>query len=145
MAIAALVRQAAAGKEAQAAQRQVRLQVEALAEATLNGDALLLSQALTNLLDNALDFTPPGGTIRVRGERREQRYRIMVCDDGSGIPDYAIGKVFERFYSLARADRPKSSGLGLNFVQEVARLHRGGISLHNRRPHGVEAIFTLSL
>ncbi|WP_061796939.1 two-component system sensor histidine kinase CreC [Serratia ficaria] len=145
VAIAALVRQAAAGKEAQAAQRQVRLQVEALAEATLNGDALLLSQALTNLLDNALDFTPPGGTIRVRGERREQRYRIMVCDDGSGIPDYAIGKVFERFYSLARADRPKSSGLGLNFVQEVARLHRGGISLHNRRPHGVEAIFTLSL
>lgn len=49
------------------------------------------------------------------------------------------------FYSLPRAERPKSSGLGLNFVQEVARLHHGGIHLRNRRPHGVEATFRLSL
>ncbi|CAI0702549.1 Sensor protein CreC [Serratia entomophila] len=145
VAIAGLVRQSLAGKEAQAAQRGVRLQLAELPEVTLIGDALLISQALNNLLENALDFTPPGGTIAVRGERREQHYRIDVCDDGSGIPDYALDKVFERFYSLARADRPKSSGLGLNFVQEVARLHRGSISLRNRQPHGVAAIFTLSL
>ncbi len=56
-----------------------------------------------------------------------------------------LDKVFERFYSLPRAERPKSSGLGLNFVQEVARLHHGGIHLRNRRPHGVEATFRLSL
>ena len=78
-----------------AARRQVT--VEALAEVTLNGDALLISQALTNLLDNAIDFTPPGGCVSVRGERREQHYCISVCDDGSGIPDYALDKVFERF------------------------------------------------
>lgn len=57
IAIAALISQTMAGKEAQATQRGVRLQLEALAEVTLNGDALLISQALTNLLDNAIDFT----------------------------------------------------------------------------------------
>ncbi|WP_271727395.1 ATP-binding protein, partial [Bacillus licheniformis] len=82
IAIAALVSQTVAGKEAQATQRGVRLQWEALAEVTLNGDALLISQALTNLLDNAIDFTPPGGCVSVRGERREQHYCISVCDDG---------------------------------------------------------------
>jgi two-component system sensor histidine kinase CreC len=145
IAMAALVRQAVAGKEAQAVRRGILLQVDALEEITLTGDGLLIGQALTNLLDNALDFTPAGGTINVRGERDEGHYRITVSDDGSGIPDYALDKVFERFYSLARADKPKSSGLGLSFVQEVARLHRGSIRLHNRQPHGVAAIFILSL
>lgn len=145
LAMATLVRQAVAGKEAQAAQRGVVLQVDALEEITLTGDGLLISQALTNLLDNALDFTPPGGAVSVSGERQESHYLITVSDNGSGIPDYALDKVFERFYSLARADKPKSSGLGLNFVQEVARLHRGGIQLHNCPPQGVVAVFTLSL
>ncbi|AGO56802.1 two-component system sensor histidine kinase CreC [Serratia plymuthica] len=145
LAMATLVSQAVAGKEAQAAQRGVVLQVDALEAITLTGDGLLISQALTNLLDNALDFTPPGGAVSVCGERRESHYLITVSDNGSGIPDYALDKVFERFYSLARADKPKSSGLGLNFVQEVARLHRGGIQLYNRQPHGVVAVFTLSL
>lgn len=145
LAMATLVRQAVAGKEAQAAQCGVALQVDVLEEITLTGDGLLISQALTNLLDNALDFTPPGGAVSLCGERRESHYLITVSDNGSGIPDYALDKVFERFYSLARADKPKSSGLGLNFVQEVARLHRGGIQLHNRQPRGVVAVFTLSL
>ncbi|MHA7848260.1 two-component system sensor histidine kinase CreC [Serratia sp. D1N4] len=140
-----LLRQVIAGKEAQAAQRGVTLRIGELAEATLTGDAFLLSQALSNLLDNALDFTPAGGTISIQGVRLEQHYQITVSDTGSGIPDYALDKVFERFYSLARADKLKSSGLGLNFVQEVARLHRGTIHLHNLQPHGVAAIFTLSV
>ncbi|EFE96145.1 two-component system sensor histidine kinase CreC [Serratia odorifera] len=144
LAMADLLRQVVQGKEAQATRRGVQLQLIAADAATLYGDALLIEQALTNLLDNALDFTPPGGTVYLRGEQGEQEYRITVSDSGSGIPDYALDKVFERFYSLARADKPKSSGLGLNFVQEVARLHRGSIHLHNRQPHGVEAIFSLS-
>lgn len=145
LAMAVLVRQAVAGKEAQAAQRSVLLQIDEVEEMTLTGDGLLISQALTNLLDNALDFTPPGGAISVCGKRQDNHYCITISDDGTGIPDYALDKVFERFYSLARADKPKSSGLGLSFVQEVARLHRGGIRLHNRQPQGVAAIFTLSL
>lgn len=145
VALEPLLRQAIAGKEAQAVQRGITIQTGELAEVTLTGDAFLLSQALSNLLDNALDFTPAGGTINIQGARLEQCYQITVSDTGSGIPDYALDKVFERFYSLARADKAKSSGLGLNFVQEVARLHRGTIRLHNLQPHGVAAILTLSL
>ncbi|WP_156294115.1 two-component system sensor histidine kinase CreC [Serratia oryzae] len=145
VALQPLLRQAIAGKEAQAAQRGITLQTRELADATLTGDAFLLGQALSNLLDNALDFTPAGGTISIQGARLEQHYQITVSDTGSGIPDYALDKVFERFYSLARADKAKSSGLGLNFVLEVARLHRGTIRLHNLQPHGVAATLTLSL
>lgn len=145
VALEPLLRQVIASKEAQAAQRDITIQTGELAEATLTGDAFLLNQALSNLLDNALDFTPAGGSISIQGVRLEQHYQITVSDTGSGIPDYALDKVFERFYSLARADKAKSSGLGLNFVQEVARLHRGTIRLHNLQPHGVAAILTLLL
>ncbi|MGL5388335.1 MAG: two-component system sensor histidine kinase CreC [Enterobacterales bacterium] len=145
VALVPLLRQIVAGKEAQAAQRGVTIKLGELAEATLVGDAFLLGQALSNLLDNALDFTPAGGTVSIDSERSDHHYQITLCDTGSGIPDYALDKVFERFYSLAREDKPKSSGLGLNFVQEVARLHRGTIRLQNNQPTGAQAIFTLPL
>lgn len=145
VALVPLVRQIVAGKEAQAAQRGVTIKLGELAETSLTGDAFLLGQALSNLLDNALGFTPAGGSVSIDGERLEHHYQITICDTGSGIPDYALDKVFERFYSLAREDKPKSSGLGLNFVQEVARLHRGTIRLQNLQPTGAKAILTLPL
>lgn len=143
VALVPLVQQVVAAKEALAAQRGVTITLGALPEVTVTGDAFLLGQALSNLLDNALDFTPAGGSVSIDGVRLEQQYQLTISDTGSGIPDYALDKVFERFYSLARADKPKSSGLGLNFVQEVARLHHGSIRLHNLHPTGVAAIFTL--
>ncbi|WP_431225174.1 two-component system sensor histidine kinase CreC [Serratia sp. L9] len=145
VALAPLLRQVVSGKEAQATQRGISVRVGLLPEAAVIGDAFLLGQALSNLLDNALDFTPAGGTISIESARLEHHYQMTIADTGSGIPDYALDKVFERFYSLARSDKPKSSGLGLNFVQEVARLHRGTIRLQNLQPCGVVAIFTLSL
>lgn len=105
----------------------------------ITGDALLLSQALSNLIDNALDFTPEGGEVTLHGERRANDYAITVEDSGSGIPEYAQARIFDRFYSLPRANTPKSTGLGLNFVREVAAIHRGTISLENRQPQGVTA------
>ena len=60
-------------------------------------------------------------------------------NDGPAVPDYALDRVFERFYSLPRPDgQRKSTGLGLSFVREIARLHRGRVSLHNRAEGGVE-------
>lgn len=145
VALVPLLRQIVAGKEVQAAQRCVAISLGKLADVTLVGDAFLLGQALSNLLDNALDFTPAGGTVSIESERSEHHYQITICDTGRGIPDYALDKVFERFYSLAREDKPKSTGLGLNFVQEVARLHRGSIHLQNNQPTGAKARLTLSL
>ena len=68
---------------------------------------------------------------------------ILVSDTGSGIPDYAKERVFERFYSLPRSNGQKSSGLGLAFVREVVRLHRGTITLENRPEGGVQARLAL--
>lgn len=107
------------------------------------GDDELLEQALGNLLDNAIDLTPQGGTIELTARERQKHVQLIVSDSGSGIPDYALARIFERFYSLPRENGLKSSGLGLAFVQEVARLHQGEIALHNRREGGVSATLTL--
>lgn len=106
-------------------------------------DAELLEQALGNLLDNAIDFTPPGGAISLGAIQQDDRILLQVTDTGSGIPDYALPRIFERFYSLPRDNGHKSSGLGLAFVSEVARLHQGTVALHNRAQGGVEARLTL--
>ncbi|VWC23429.1 two-component system sensor histidine kinase CreC [Burkholderia metallica] len=116
--------------------------------AIVEGDPFLLRQALGNLLDNALDFAPQGSTIRIALERqpagRAHVAVVRVVDDGPGVPDYALARVFERFYSLPRPDgQDRSTGLGLCFVREVAMLHRGQVALANRDEGGACATLTL--
>lgn len=106
-------------------------------------DPALLEQALGNLLDNAIDFTPQGGTITLSAHQQEELVTLQVTDSGSGIPDFALPRIFERFYSLPRENGHKSSGLGLAFVSEVARLHEGTVTLSNRPEGGAQASFTL--
>ncbi|MFC1851210.1 two-component system sensor histidine kinase CreC [candidate division CSSED10-310 bacterium] len=113
---------------------------------TIRGEQFLLRQALDNLLQNALDFTPEQGTITVSTEIGATFLSVIIADSGPGVPDYALDKVFDRFYSLQRPDTGlKSSGLGLSFVQEIAHLHQGSISLENKAGGGVRATFKLSL
>ena len=95
-------------------------------------DPFLMRQALANLLDNALDFTPPGGARLFELERDGERVALSVFNQGEAIPAYAIGRVAERFYSLPRpASGRKSTGLGLNFVAEVMQLHGGALAVNN--------------
>lgn len=103
----------------------------------------LLEQALGNLLDNAIDFTPEGGTIILNAQAFEEQVTLSVTDSGTGIPDFALPRIFERFYSLPRGNGQKSSGLGLAFVNEAARLLKGRVALRNRAQGGVEASITL--
>lgn len=122
-----------------AQRRQVTL-VAKLADASKQKwDPLLVEQALGNLLDNALDFSPAGSTVRLTGEMHADGYRFQVRDQGPGIPDYALPRIFERFYSLPRPDKGKSSGLGLSFATEVARQHGGRLNLCNQPEGGVLA------
>ncbi|MCM2336122.1 MAG: two-component system sensor histidine kinase CreC [Pseudomonas sp.] len=110
----------------------------------LSGDAVLLRQALANLVDNAADFAPGGTAIELAAAASPDGVTITVADRGPGVPDYAVGRVFERFYSLPRPDGgSRSSGLGLCFVAEVAQLHGGEASLANRGGGG--AVATLRL
>ena len=95
----------------------------------VRGDSLLLRQALGNLLDNAIGFSPRGGVVRIALWRGQNDACIEVCDQGPGVPAYAAERLFERFYSLPRPGGGKSTGLGLPFVREVAALHGGSVSV----------------
>ncbi|MDH4556119.1 two-component system sensor histidine kinase CreC [Pseudomonas sp. BN417] len=107
------------------------------------GERFLLSQALANLLDNALDFTPTGGLLRLEAERRGSWLELRLFNQGEPIPEFALPRLTERFYSLPRPTTGrKSTGLGLNFVQEVAGLHGGELEVRNR-DDGVQACLRL--
>lgn len=100
--------------------------------AVLFGERFLIVQAIGNLLDNALDFTPEQGMITLEAEAVGETWRLTIANTGSTIPDYARDRLFERFYSLPRPDTGrKSTGLGLAFVREVAQLHGGTIAVEN--------------
>jgi two-component system, OmpR family, sensor histidine kinase CreC len=114
------------------------------ADIFINADSFLLGQAIYNLLENALDFSPPNSEIKVTVTEEHHQIKIQIKDQGTGIPDYALTKVFDKFYSLPRTTTGnKSTGLGLNFVQEVVKLHGGSVSLSNHPDGGVLA--TLSV
>ena len=122
----------------------VAVDVESDAALEVQGDPYLLRQALNNLLENALAFSAAGSRIALGAVREGDSVVLRVADRGSGVPDYALERAFERFYSLARpATGQRSSGLGLSFVQEVARLHGGRAELANREGGGAVATLTL--
>jgi len=112
--------------------RDVQLQNAIPPQALVLGERFLLRQALGNLLDNALDFTPPGGVIRFDAQPVGEGWRVELFNQGEAIPEFALPRLTERFYSLPRpASGRKSTGLGLNFVAEVATLHGGELSVEN--------------
>ena len=126
------------------ASRMLTCSVAADTGLSVKGERFLLSQALTNLLDNAIDFSPDGAHIELAAVAEGTRVRITIRDHGPGIPDYALPRVFERFYSLPRPDTGrKSTGLGLAFVREVAALHGGDIRLANHAGGGATASLDL--
>jgi two-component system, OmpR family, sensor histidine kinase CreC len=115
---------------------RVALTVTGIA-ATVSGERVLLREALVNLLQNALDFSPTGGEVTFAAAAANDRVVVAVEDRGPGVPDYALSRVFERFYSLPRPGTTrKSTGLGLALVREIAHLHGGDVSLENRAAGG---------
>lgn len=132
-----VLREVADGASSTAAARGVALTVEMPASARVRGDRMLLADAVRNLVHNALEFTPPRGGVALRLGVERGHAIITVEDTGPGVPDYALERIFERFYSLPRPDTGrKSSGLGLSIVREIARLHGGEIVLANRAGGG---------
>ena len=109
----------------------------------LMGEPFLLEQAMINLLQNAIHFTPEGCQIEVGLTSKGDSVIFRIQNAGAPIPDYALPRVFERFYSLTQpATGRRSSGIGLPLVKEIADLHHGSITLENGQS-GV--IATLSL
>ena len=105
-----------------------------------------ITQVLTNLLDNAIKFTPAGGKVIVTGEVSHGTMMINVSDTGQGILESELSKIFNRFYQVERSRKGgdgRSSGLGLTIAREIARLHNGDITV--KSVPGSGTTFTLSL
>jgi two-component system, OmpR family, sensor histidine kinase CreC len=110
------------------------------------GELFLLRQAVVNLLQNAVNFTPPGGRITVALAAIGGRASLTVTDNGPGIPAFAADKVFDRFYSLPNPHTgQKGTGLGLTFVREAALLHGGTVTLASAPDGGTVAELSLPL
>ena len=140
----AVAREAVAAIEPRLGRKQLRIDCSlGPAPAIVDGDRFLLGQALANLLDNAVDFSPPAAAIEVELRSQGQSVLLRVSDRGPGIPEFAHDRIFDRFYSLPRPDGSRSSGLGLSFVREVAALHGGSASLLNREGGGAVAELNL--
>jgi signal transduction histidine kinase len=115
--------------------RGVDLAADLAAEApAVSADPTLLFEAVSNLVDNALKFTPRGGKVTVRLLTREEGPRVEVADNGPGVPEGEREAVLQRFYRAERARSEPGSGLGLSIVTAIARLHHFTLSLEDARP-----------
>ncbi len=131
-------------KQTQLSKRSLIIETVIPTFLTVSGDRFLLAQAIDNLIQNAIDFSPNEGLINIE-INAEPHTNIVIHDHGSGIPHYAVNKIFDRFYSLARpSSQKKSSGLGLCFVKQIAELHHGSITIENSEHEGVIARLTLN-
>ncbi|MCA0976927.1 sensor histidine kinase [Qipengyuania flava] len=146
--MAELLRNVAASREERGENEGRNVTVTAAeSKLVVNGVGLRLERIMENLLDNAVSFSPIGGSIDARLVRREGRVVLTVCDEGPGIPKEKREKVFERFHS----DRPEGedfgnhSGLGLAIGRTIAEAHEGTLHVEDRADGEHGACFVLSL
>lgn len=126
-------------------ERNLTLELSVEDDLWTQGDEQQLSLLIRNLLDNAVRYTPEGGTVRLEAARRAGQVVITVADDGVGIPLKAQARVFERFFRVdeARSRDQGGTGLGLAIVRHVADLYGGRVEL--RSEFGEGSVFTVYL
>jgi two-component system phosphate regulon sensor histidine kinase PhoR len=142
--LAPLVDEAISVLESKAQTRGIPVINEVSADITVYADARRLERMLTNLIDNGIKFSRPPGQVRIRHESGA-RDKIIVEDEGEGIPQHHLERLFERFY---RVDRARSSdmggtGLGLAIVKHLALLHGGEVTVVSEVREG--STFTIHL
>jgi signal transduction histidine kinase len=133
------VEQAVEGATTAAARRGIELHVEVPPEPiAVRHDPVRIGQVVSNLVGNGLKFTPRGGHVWVRVERRPDGAAISVRDDGSGIDPAEMPRIFERFFRGARASdaRGSGSGLGLAIVKSIVEMHGGTVDVDSRLGEG---------
>src|SRR5262245_14773080 len=144
VALAPLVRTILEGAEPALARKRLHVDVNVADGITIPGDPDLLHLALSNLVENAIDFSPANGRIAVTCTADDTRVELRIDDEGPGIPEFARHRLFEKFFSLERPDTgKKSTGLGLNFAKEVAVLHGGTVHVDNLPERGLRARLVL--
>lgn len=125
-------------------QLELELNLQQLPQVVGDGDRL--AQVVTNLIDNAIKYTPDGGALRITGQVGPGIMQLHVCDSGPGIPEEEQSRIFERFYRGARTrsgSRGKGVGLGLAISNEIVRAHAGELTVSSAPAQG--SCFTLQL
>jgi two-component system cell cycle sensor histidine kinase/response regulator CckA len=136
----ALVLTFAREMDAALATRSITLQLDGLAHlGTVPLHANTFQRALLNLVHNAMDAMPQGGTLRLRGRREATQVHLDVCDTGTGIPPEQCLQIFEPLYTT----KPGGTGLGLYIVQEIVAAHGGRIAVQSTLGHGTTFTITL--
>ena len=130
-----------------AAEKDIALEVRVDKPAPVVGDEVRLIQALMNLIDNAINYTNPGGRVTVNVEVRDKSVWLTVSDTGIGIAEEHLEHIFERFYRVdpARSRAAGSTGLGLSIVDWIVRAHGGTISVESQVGQGTTFIMKLPL
>jgi two-component system phosphate regulon sensor histidine kinase PhoR len=140
-----LVKEVAGGYADRAEERRIKLSTELQPGVAVRGDRAQLGLLLSNLVDNALRYTPAKGAVCVRLDAAESRAVLQVADSGEGIPAGELPRVFERFYRVdkARARQTGGTGLGLAIVRHVAEAHGGSVRVDSELARG--STFTVTL
>ena len=137
-----------AGMRSSARKKNITLQWKRsgrAAQYTVRGDETQLTSMFTNLVDNAVKYTPPGGRVEVAGGFEGSEIVIRVSDTGIGIPEGKLPRIFERFYRVdkARSKETGGTGLGLSIVKHVAENHGGRVAVESTPGEG--STFTVYL
>jgi len=142
-----LVKEVVGGYADRAEERRIRLDAELQPAVAMRGDRAQLGLLLSNLIDNALRYTPAKGTVRVRLDAAEGRAVLQVADNGEGIPTSELPRIFERFYRVdkARTRQTGGTGLGLAIVRHVAEAHGGAVRVGSELGRGSTFTVTLPL
>jgi two-component system sensor histidine kinase TctE len=133
--VAVLARDVAREWTPRALKAGVDLGFEGVAHAQVAGEALLLREALNNLIDNALTYSGPGSEVTLSVRVQAQQVVLEVADNGPGLPPDDVPRVFERFWRAS--DLPGGCGLGLAIVSEIAQRHRGQATSLSAQPQGL--------
>ena len=133
------------GRQAQASHEDRRIRTVGLTDATVNGDADAITQLLWILVDNAVKFTRPDGSIELGLQQHGSSALLTVSDDGAGIPPAELERIFERFYQADPARSNKGAGLGLSIARWIVDQHHGTIGARNNDGPGASFAVTLPL
>jgi signal transduction histidine kinase len=144
MDITAIVRDACELFQAPAEDKDLRLVCDAQGNFSISGDNRLIQRMIANLLDNAIKYTPAGGTVHVSVHPQSNHsVAITIKDTGVGISDRDISRIFERFYRCDPSRSEAGIGLGLSFARAIARAHYGDITVSSSPDKG--STFTVKL
>lgn len=120
----------------QAIAEEQKIDITCVGEGQINADPALFGRALSNLVENALRFTPADGKISISIARRDVDTEVLVTDTGCGIPSEHIARVFDRFYRVDSSRSPQGNGLGLALVKSIVDLHGGSASVRSEVGRG---------